>query len=175
VPNTNLQTELTDAPGLGRTLQSLHGQLRQFTGELGNLDELHGRIERLLLQLRPVDAHGVAMISALKARLDALVPVVFKSDLPSQALHGDVSLGNLLRLPDRWLWNDFEDTFRGPVNWDLAGFVGSLHRQGASSSFVQEMLEGYGWRDGGELVPWLAAQDVYDDIWRMYQLQRRWT
>ena len=44
---------------------------------------------------------------------------------------------------------------------------------GASERAVREMLEGYGWDDQDELAPFLAAQDVCDEIWRMYDRQRR--
>lgn len=79
----------------------------------------------------------------LRARLDALREVVFESTLPTQALHGDVSLGNLLHTPQRLIWNDFEDTFPGPVHWDLAGYAISLRAHGASSRFVRRMLNAY--------------------------------
>jgi Ser/Thr protein kinase RdoA (MazF antagonist) len=82
-------------------------------------------------------------------------------------------LRNLLRTPHRRLWNDFEDTFRGPVHWDLASYVGSLQMHGADERAVREMLEGYRWDDEKQLDPFLAAQDVYDEIWRMYDRQRR--
>jgi hypothetical protein len=169
----DLATDLDDAHGLGRTLRNLHDELRPFEGELGDLGELRERIERLLVQLRPVDAQEAAAISSLDARLNALRTVVFESDLPTQALHGDVSLRNLLRTPHRLVWNDFEDSFRGPVHWDVASYVGSLRGHEASPGFVREMLDGYGWGDEKELAPFLAAQDVYDEIWRMYDRQRR--
>jgi hypothetical protein len=35
------------------------------------------------------------------------------------------------------------------------------------------MLDGYGWGDEDELASFLAAQDVYDEIWRMFDRQRR--
>jgi hypothetical protein len=35
------------------------------------------------------------------------------------------------------------------------------------------MLEAYGWDDERELAPFFAAQDAYDEIWRMYDGQRR--
>ena len=84
-----------------------------------------------------------------------------------------MSLRNLLRTPRRFVWNDFEDTFRGPVHWDVASYVGSFRIHGASERAVREMLEGYGWDDEERLAPFLAAQDVYDEIWRMYDRQRR--
>ncbi len=97
---------------------------------------------------------------------------VFESRLPTQALHGDVSLRNLLRTPQRLVWNDFEDTFRGPVHWDVASAVGSLRIHGANSRSVRAMLDAYGWDDERELAPFLSAQEVYDEIWRLYDRQR---
>jgi Phosphotransferase enzyme family len=164
---------LDDARGLGRALRGLHDELRPFEGELGGLRELGEDIERLFGQLRPADAQKSDAISSLREQLDMLRSGVFESSLPTQALHGDVSLRNLLRTTRRVVWNDFEDTFRGPVHWDLASYVGSLRIHGASERSVREMLKAYGWADEQELAPFLAAQDVYDEIWRMYDRQRR--
>lgn len=164
---------LDDARRLGRTLRDLHDELRPFEGELGGLRELGQDIERLLGQLRPADAQESDAISSLGEQLDMLRTAVFTSSLSTQALHGDVSLRNLLRTPRRLVWNDFEDTFRGPIHWDVASYIGSFRIHGASERSVQEMLDGYGWDDEQELAPFLAAQDVYDEIWRMYDRQRR--
>jgi hypothetical protein len=173
IPDVQPATDLDDADRLGRALRDLHDELRPFEGDLGNLGDLREDIQRLHGELRPAGAREADAITSLRARLDALREVVFESTLPTQALHGDVSLRNLLRTPRRLVWNDFEDTFCGPVHWDLASYVSSLRIQGATSRFVREMLDGYGWDDEQELAPFIAAQDVYDEIWRMYDRQRR--
>ena len=98
---------------------------------------------------------------------------MFESGLPTQALHGDVSLRNLLHTPRRLLWNDFEDTFKGPVHWDVASAVESPRLHGAHARSITEMLHAYGRLDEPEIVPFLAAQDVYDEIWRFYDRERR--
>jgi hypothetical protein len=172
-PGRDTAADLDDAHGLGRRLRELHDALKPFPGELGGLRELREDIERLLGQLRPADTHESDTIASLRERLEALRAVVFESGLPTQALHGDVSLRNLLRTPRRVVWNDFEDTFRGPVHWDVASYVGSFRNHGASERARREMLAGYGWDDEEELAPFLAAQDVYDATWRMYDQQRR--
>jgi len=141
IPDVEPATLLDDAHRLGRALRDLHDELRPFDGDLGDLDALREDIERLHGQLRPADARQANAISSLRARLDALGEVVFESTLPTQALHGDVSLSNLLHTPQRLVWNDFEDTFRGPVHWDVASYVGSLRIRGANSRFVREMLD----------------------------------
>jgi aminoglycoside phosphotransferase (APT) family kinase protein len=172
-PQIDPGAHLDDARELGRALKDLHDELRRFDGELGGLRELREDIERLRGRLRPAGASEGAAISSLGERLNVLRPLVFESRLPTQALHGDVSLRNLLRAPGRLMWNDFEDTFRGPVHWDVASYVGSFRRHGASERSVREMLDGYGWGDERELAPFLAAQEAYDEIWRMYDRQRR--
>ena len=100
---------------------------------------------------------------------------MFEARIPAQALHGDVSLTNLLSTPRGLVWNDFEDTLRGPVHWDLAGYVISLRHHGAGSRSIRAMLDAYGWDDEQELSPFFAAHGVYDEIWRMYDRQRRRT
>jgi hypothetical protein len=172
-PDAPSAVSFDDARELGRMLRRLHDALRPYDRELGGSRELREDIERLLGRLRPADAQQRTAISSLGERLNALRAVVFESSLPTQALHGDVSLRNLLRTPRRLVWNDFEDTFRGPVHWDVASAVGSLLIQGADTRLVREMLDAYGWNDERELVPFLAAQEVYDEIWGMYDRQRR--
>jgi hypothetical protein len=173
LPDVEPSTRLDDARRLGLALRGLHDELRPFDGDLASLHDLRRDIERLLCQLQPADTDEADAVSSLRARLDALRPVVFESTLPTQALHGDVSLSNLLRTRQRLVWNDFEDTFRGPVHWDLAGYVISLTTRGASPSFVRRMLDAYRWDDEEELGPFLAAHHVYDEIWQMYDRQRR--
>jgi phosphotransferase family enzyme len=173
IPDVEPSTHLDDAHRLGVALRGLHDELRPFDGDLAGLDDLRQDIERLHGQLRPADAGEAETVSSLRARLDELRQVVFESTLPVQALHGDVSLSNLLRTRDRLVWNDFEDTFRGPAHWDMAGYVISLTTRGASSSFVRRMLDAYRWDDKEELEPFIAAHHVYDEIWQMYDRQRR--
>ena len=125
-PDVHIAVSVDDARELGRMLRYLHDALRPYDRALGGLRELREDIERLLGQLRLADGRQRAAISSLGERLNALESAVFESRLPTQALHGDVSLRNLLRTPRRLVWNDFEDTFRGPVHWDVASAVGSL-------------------------------------------------
>jgi Phosphotransferase enzyme family len=172
VPDVQPEGPPADATRTGQALRTLHDELRSFKGELGNVHDLRDRIERLHRHLRPHEGLDATMISSLRVGLDAC-DGVFGSTLPQQPLHGDASLGNLLRTPHRLIWNDFEDTFRGPVHWDLAGYLMSLRARGASPDFLQRVLKTYGWSDEGELAPFIAAHDVYDEIWRLYDRQRR--
>jgi hypothetical protein len=173
IPDHGSGVDVDAARELGRQLSRLHDQLRPFDGDLAGSRELGEDIERLLSRLAPAGAQQRDAIATLGERLKILKTTVFESGLPTQALHGDVSLRNVLHTPRRALWNDFEDTFRGPVHWDVASAIGSLRLHGADARAVREMLDAYGALDERELLPYLAAQDAYDDIWRWYDRQRR--
>ena len=172
-PDVQRGSPAADAARLGQALRSLHDELRGFAGELGDFDDLRHDIERLHGLLAPADDLDADTIASLRVRLAENGDAVFGSTLPVQALHGDVSLSNLLRTPDRLVWNDFEDTFRGPVQWDVAGYVMSLRSRGATAGFVRRVLDHYGWGDERELVPFMAVHEVYGEIWQLYDRQRR--
>ena len=158
---------------LGGALRDLHDALSGFAGELGNLVDVQRDIERLHRQLRPAAGVTRHALDSLHDRLLALTGPVFAASLPTQALHGDVSLSNLLLTNERLVWNDFEDTFRGPLHWDVASYVVSLRARGADSAFVTRALEAYGWAEKRDLAPFIAAHDVYGEIWQLYVGQRR--
>ena len=179
VPDTEPAPEWTDrvsldtARAFGHRLRELHHELRPFSGELAGLGDLYDDIERLRTQLRAGTAEERERIASLGERLAALRAGVLELDLELQPLHGDVSLRNLLSTPRGLIWNDFEDTFRGPVHWDLASAVGSLQGRGGDTRSIEAMLGAYGPMLESELTPFLETQDVYDQIWRMYDRQRR--
>jgi hypothetical protein len=167
------QTEPEDPERLGLALRRLHEALAAFPDDLGDMLDLQQDIERLRQQLRPTPELSAAEIGSLGERLFALSDTVFETSLPTQALHGDASLSNLLRTPGGLLWNDFEDVLRGPVHWDVAGYVMALEDRGADSAFVRRALDAYGWGDAGDLAPFTDAHQLYGEIWRSYDSQRR--
>ena len=144
-----------DPRELGRSLRALHDALAGFTGELAPLSGIRDWLADLASS-RP----------ELRPELDALTPAVFTSPLPAQALHGDVSVGNLLRSDGRLLWNDFEDVCSGPVQWDVAGLVASARARGHGPEYTDELLAAYGEVEG--LAPFLEAHALYETIWRAY-------
>ncbi|HET9198673.1 MAG TPA: aminoglycoside phosphotransferase family protein [Solirubrobacterales bacterium] len=167
------RAELGEPEPLGHALRELHEALSGYSGELAGFGDLGEDIERLRLALRPTAALSAERIDSLGERLRALGETVFGLELPVQALHGDASLYNLLWTPAGPVWNDFEDTFRGPVHWDLAGFAMSLEFTGADSAFVRRALDAYGFGDRRELAPFAEAHELYDEIWQLYDAQRR--
>ncbi|TAF27052.1 MAG: aminoglycoside phosphotransferase family protein [Verrucomicrobia bacterium] len=105
---------------IGSTLEHCHRLLRSFAAplpELGILDETAA----LLTRLEPGEFLSTAALDLLRRRLgesrDAL------SRFPMQPLHGDAHEGNLLATSEGLLWTDWEDTFLGPVEWDLASIL----------------------------------------------------
>jgi Ser/Thr protein kinase RdoA (MazF antagonist) len=173
IPDVQNGRPPADAAAVGRTLRTLHDELRTFHGELGTLSDLRDDVERLHGLLAPSEVVDAGRLASLLARLDGAWDVLLGAELPVQALHGDASLGNVLHTPDRLVWNDFEDVFRGPVHWDVAGYVMGLRAQGADHAFVRQVLDHYGWGDESELAPFISAHQVYDEIWQLYDRQRR--
>jgi hypothetical protein len=158
-------TEARDAEELGLALRRLHEALAPYGAGLPTMLDLRADIERLREQLPPGPA-----VDSLGERLHALTDSVFDTSLPTQPLHGDASLTNLLRTPHGLLWNDFEDVLRGPVHWDVAGYAMALEHAGADDEFVRRALDAYGWGDdASELTPFTEAHEVYGEIWRRYR------
>ena len=165
---------LQDGPErLARALRELHVALAPFPGELGNAAEVRDDIERLRRRLRPSPVLTAAHIVTLGDRLDAVSDSVFAAPLPIQALHGDISHSNFLRAGGRLVVNDFEDTFRGPLHWDVASLVESLRIRRAGAAGIARALDAYGWTDPDGLAPFIAAQEAYGEIWQAYDAQRR--
>jgi hypothetical protein len=161
-----------DAERFGRALRELHEALAPYDGDLVDFADLGRDIERLRGALRPSAELSAERIDSLGERLAALRETLFAS-LPVQALPGDALVGNLLRTPGGLLWNDFEDTFRGPVGWDVSGYLISLQWRGADDAFVDRALDAYGGPDREALAPFTAGHYLYDEIWKAYDAQRR--
>jgi Phosphotransferase enzyme family len=157
---------------LGRSLRELHAALAEFPGDLAPLSEIRDWLARLLGELRPSPPLTQRDIDGLHFELDALTPAVFESSLPAQALHGDASIGNLLRTDGRLIWNDLEDVCAGPVAWDVAGLVASARTRGHSATFIEELLAGYGGPGLDGLQTFLEAHAVYDVVWQAFEAQR---
>lgn len=100
---------------VARSLAEVHAALRGYPGELprrGPLSELEELLGRFDLDPR---------LRAEAARIEAALP-----DDAVQPLHGDAHPGNLIATAAGPCWLDFEDTWLGPLAWDL----GILARQG---------------------------------------------
>jgi phosphotransferase family enzyme len=101
--------ELPDPPDpaeAGRRLRACHEALADFDGDLPQWGALN-EAERLA----PPELRDAA--TTIRARVDRLA-------VPLQPIHGDAHLGNVISSTRGPLWNDWEDTFHGPLVWDLA-------------------------------------------------------
>lgn len=105
---------------IGRTLHHCHRILRSFEGPLPELGILEETLD-LLARATPGDLLSAAELDLLRARLSAARDALRAR--PMQPLHGDAHEGNLMHTTRGLLWTDWEDTFLGPVEWDLASIL----------------------------------------------------
>jgi hypothetical protein len=142
-------------------LQTLHRALWDFPGELPVLTSPLVEIPRLLDRIERRGDLEMSDLALLREAHERLAPVLRSSTRPAQALHGDAHLRNLTATADGLLWNDFEDTCRGPVEWDLACFCWPLSggREAALAAY------GAGAPTLEELAPWLAARELQGTVW----------
>jgi Ser/Thr protein kinase RdoA (MazF antagonist) len=137
---------------LGQALRRLHRALAGYQGELPSTAEVLGEIDVLAGSLMDDDdemlrAAGAALPQR-RAELVAAIDDVW--DGRSQALHGDAHAANVVAVDSQLVWIDFEDTQRGPVEYDLATTVGNARVHGGMDE--QEFLAGYGGGWNPELV-----------------------
>ncbi len=140
------------------SLARVHAASRGYPGELpsrGPVGELLDTVARSGSLL-----DGFAdRIGAETERLAALLP-----SGPVQPLHGDAHPGNLIETADGPCWLDFEDTWRGPLEWDLA----ILARQGGP-----EFLAAYpGEADEAVLATCTQLRSLFAVAWRFLLAHR---
>ena len=136
--------EVTDAlPNLedaGARLAQCHGALRTFEGAMPVLEILK---ESLRVADR-VESEGLLefrTVCMLRAFLNRGLDTLVSADM--QVLHGDAHLGNLLQTTRGPLWTDWEDTFIGPVEWDLASAVWNARFLEEDINAEAQFLKGY--------------------------------
>lgn len=105
---------------IGTTLHHCHQVLRSFQEPLPELGILMETLN-LLETPAPRTMLSDSDIALLRDRLSASLAAL--RAFPMQALHGDAHGGNLMNTTRGLLWTDWEDTFLGPVEWDLASIV----------------------------------------------------
>ncbi|MFJ7216471.1 phosphotransferase enzyme family protein [Amycolatopsis sp. NPDC098790] len=138
---------------VARSLAEVHAALREYPGELprrGPLDDLERIFGRHELDPR---------LRAETARLAATLP-----DVPGQPLHGDAHPGNLIATPAGPCWLDFEDTWHGPLAWDL----GILARQGGPEHLAAYPVS----VDENALRFFTRLRELYAVVWRFMIAQR---
>ena len=146
-----------DPAEVGRTLRGLHEAMASYEGPLrhvGPVEEI-GRLAEILKAQRPDET----------ARILAVLDALELPDLPVQPLHGDAHLGNVVVAAGRLRWLDWEESWRGPIAWDLACLV---HRQATFGEGAEEIgraVAGYGAYDAEAVDAWMPAYALWAAAW----------
>lgn len=136
----NLTDEEPAPRAIGQTLFQCHDLLRGFDGKLPELAILTESLA-LLDTLEEGGHFSHATIELLRKRLDSSTKAL--AAFPFQPLHGDAHPGNLLNTTIGLLWTDWEDTFLGPVEWDLASIIWNARILDENNTHAESILEAY--------------------------------
>ena len=135
---------------IGQTLHQCHKAMQSFAQPLPRLAILTESLDILRERtLFPEDTQGM-----LRHHLTQSIEVL--SGHPHQPLHGDAHMGNLMNTTDGLLWTDWEDTFSGPVEWDLASVIWNAQILDQDHGLSDAILEAY--TDAGGTIDPLALQ-----------------
>jgi hypothetical protein len=134
---------------IGSTLYHCHEILRTFPDPLPEIAIL---TESLAL-LETLDRRGLFPSATLTLLHDRLVPAIaILAGFPHQPLHGDAHPGNLMHTTLGLLWTDWEDTFSGPVEWDLASIIWNARILDEDHATADRILAAYQ-AAGGSIDP----------------------
>jgi Ser/Thr protein kinase RdoA (MazF antagonist) len=133
-----------------------------------NLTELEAVIaepKRLLGMLQAGKLLTSAQIQLLRNHLTVAERLI--ASYPTQSVHGDVHLQNVIATAEGPLWTDFENVCRAPVLWDLACLKTSTELYGIGEERLQSCLRGYGRPvlDDKDLRPFMLARVVGVSAW----------
>jgi Ser/Thr protein kinase RdoA (MazF antagonist) len=148
---------------VGPLLSELHVVLRDFPGALPRVPPLEMTDLLAFLGDDPLlsDDDRAALVA------DA-VRIETSLDLTeSVPLHGDAHPGNLLHTVAGPVWTDFEDAWRGPVEWDLACLArtGRLDGAAAVASYPHAPVDAV-------LAPFVEARRLQGLMWSLVFLRR---
>jgi hypothetical protein len=144
-------------PDVLKLLPDLHAELRLYPGDLPS----HGPLDDIDNTLAHLARVGVPDLEPFHARRAELVREWDAHYNDVQPLHGDSHHGNLLMTSSGPVWNDFEDTWRGPVGWDLACLAGARGEEAA-----QRAVELYGGGAASSDVEfWLEVRVLFGTLW----------
>lgn len=130
----------------GRALFRCHESLRSFPGALPELAILT-ETAALLGRLEREGAFPATTVRLLRGRLEDSLEAL--RDYPMQPLHGDAHPGNMMLTTEGLLWTDWEDTFHGPVEWDLASVIWNARILEEDHAAADGVMDGYREEGGG--------------------------
>ena len=141
----------------GRSLRELHDAAAGFTGPLRHLGPLVeiDRLADLIDADRPADAEA---IRRFRSRIEVPESAV-------QAVHGDAHLGNVLVVPRGQIWIDWEESWRGPIAWDLACLDHRRRVFGDLGAEIDAAFRAYGPVDGDAIDAWAPVVALWAMAW----------
>jgi Ser/Thr protein kinase RdoA (MazF antagonist) len=149
--------ELIDPSVAGATLQAIHAAGAGFRGPLrhdGPLAEVE-RLADLIPRDRPADADRIR-----RFRAAIVVPAA-----PTQAVHGDAHLGNVLATSVGQVWIDWEESWLGPVAWDLACLDHRRRVFGEQRTEIGAAFAAYGEVDEAAIDAWAPVVALWALAW----------
>lgn len=126
-----------DPREIGRTLRQCHEVMKGFTEPLPKLAIITESLA--ILDDRPLFPAETRQM--LRDHLTQSLEVLHQH--PHQPLHGDAHMGNLMNTTRGLLWTDWEDTFSGPVEWDVASIIWNAQILDADHATVKAILDSY--------------------------------
>jgi Ser/Thr protein kinase RdoA (MazF antagonist) len=134
--------EPADPSLAGRTLRACHEALDDFEGDLPVLGALE-EAARILSVLREDGTLGSADAEMLRRISERSFRRIDRLGLQMKPVHGDANLSNALNTPGGPVWTDWEDTFKGPREWDLACLVARSRVLGEGADRAEAALAAY--------------------------------
>lgn len=125
---------------IGRTTFRCHEVLRDFSESLPELAILTESVD-LMETLERRGLFPTKTLAMLEKRLRSSIAGLEGGVY--QPLHGDAHLGNLMSTTIGLLWTDWEDTFSGPVEWDLASVIWNARVLEEDHAFADAVLDSY--------------------------------
>lgn len=152
----------------GRALHRCHARLKGYPAErlpyLGAWDEVRAvkaRLEGEAL-LTPSE---MARIERAFARAEATWDRVPQRSASMQAIHGDAHLGNVLGTARGPIWTDWEDTFVGPIEYDLASLRSRAELFGEDRARIDAACAAYGPHDAALVRELGLVRNVQVILW----------
>jgi Ser/Thr protein kinase RdoA (MazF antagonist) len=141
----------------GATLRAIHTAAAGFQGPLRHVSPLT-EVERLADVIehdRPAEADRIR-----RFRAAIVVPLG-----PVQAVHGDAHLGNVLATSAGQVWIDWEESWRGPVAWDLASLDHRRRVFGEQRMEIDAAFAAYGDVDVAAIDAWAPVVGLWALAW----------
>lgn len=134
---------------IGKTLHHCHEILRSYDTPLPRL----GIITESIPLLEILKQRNLLPVETLRLLHDRLLSSGHALEkFPHQPLHGDAHLGNFLNTTGGLLLTDWEDTFSGPAEWDVASIIWNARILDEDHATADAIVTAYE-KAGGKIHP----------------------